>query len=401
MKAFKIPCNIVVYELKNTINHYSYVHYTLNSSFDIDTLFDALNQKHCPIVQLQSDWLQYTKEAFELEIISTLPFEYEHMMHRNLTEEMINSIYKQISKTMENRTFLYNDLLSYAVFKETLKNFYGYNKEGIQGIKTSKQTLLLKEDEPFRIFLTDEMEFPPHNHQEHELILALDYDFSVLVNNEVVKMHPGDLLFIPSKEIHAFKSSNMNASREIIIFKSPVILNFPFKKSYLIAKDHPIYEDIKKHFKLIIKEEKNRNLAFNLSILESLNHILKVLIRTQATDPVSPYSQVHQHRVVIEGIFDYVNANYMNPISLNDAAGEAGYSLYHFSRLFKTHTGMTFNQYLLSIRIHKSLYMLINTQQSVSIISELCGFNSLKTFNRVFKDMKQMTPSAYRKAKFD
>lgn len=101
----------------------------------------------------------------------------------------------------------------------------------------------------------------------------------------------------------------------------------------------------------------------------------------------------------LENVFQYVEKNYSLEISLEQAAFVAGYSIYHFTRFFKKNTGITFSQYLSNFRITKAEWELLNSNSNITEIAYKSGFNSIKTFNRVFKQVKGQAPSQYRKSK--
>jgi AraC-like DNA-binding protein len=100
----------------------------------------------------------------------------------------------------------------------------------------------------------------------------------------------------------------------------------------------------------------------------------------------------------LDKVFQYINENYQNKIDLNDISKTAGLSKYYFTRFFKENVGVTFIDYLNSFRIAKSEYLLMNTNEPIIEIVYKCGFNSVKTFNRVFKNLRGSSPVAYKKA---
>ena len=89
----------------------------------------------------------------------------------------------------------------------------------------------------------------------------------------------------------------------------------------------------------------------------------------------------------------YLESNYMNSITLEDAARNVNLSSYYFSRLFKKISGMNFKQYLNSIRVEKAESKIKNTGMPITDIALECGFNSIRTFNRVFKSARGCAPS--------
>jgi AraC-like DNA-binding protein len=93
---------------------------------------------------------------------------------------------------------------------------------------------------------------------------------------------------------------------------------------------------------------------------------------------------------------DYVNENYMDDVTLDSLAAYAGFSRYTLSRMFRQHTGQTFTQYLNKRRVTMAEELLASTKVPVTQVALQCGFNSIATFNRVFRDVRGCTPTQYR-----
>lgn len=92
----------------------------------------------------------------------------------------------------------------------------------------------------------------------------------------------------------------------------------------------------------------------------------------------------------------YLESNYASNITLKDAALAAGFSEFHFSRLFKEVTGKYFREYLNEFRIRKAENLLIKTDISISEAAYAVGFNNTTTFNRIFKSINGCTPTYYK-----
>jgi AraC-like DNA-binding protein len=86
-------------------------------------------------------------------------------------------------------------------------------------------------------------------------------------------------------------------------------------------------------------------------------------------------------------------------IALDDLAGEARLSPYHFLRTFRAVAGMTPYQYVLRTRLHRAAVRLRVTGEHVSTIAFEAGFNDLSTFNRRFKRIMGSSPQVYRSEK--
>lgn len=64
----------------------------------------------------------------------------------------------------------------------------------------------------------------------------------------------------------------------------------------------------------------------------------------------------------------------------------------YFSRFFKKISGMTFSMYLNHIRVNKAIDLIQNTEMSMTEIAMNCGFETIRNFNRVFKQITGYSP---------
>lgn len=93
---------------------------------------------------------------------------------------------------------------------------------------------------------------------------------------------------------------------------------------------------------------------------------------------------------------EYINNNYQHEIKLEDVAALANMSRTSFSRFFRQHTGRTLSDYITDIRMGYATRMLVDTEESISEICFLCGYNNMSNFNRTFRRLKGCTPGEYR-----
>ena len=95
-------------------------------------------------------------------------------------------------------------------------------------------------------------------------------------------------------------------------------------------------------------------------------------------------------------IIDYITQNYNENIKLKDLASLAHMTTNSFCRFFKENTGSSAFSFLREYRINKACQLLINTDQKISQICYSTGFNSVSTFNRIFKIVKGLSASEFR-----
>jgi transcriptional regulator GlxA family with amidase domain len=95
-------------------------------------------------------------------------------------------------------------------------------------------------------------------------------------------------------------------------------------------------------------------------------------------------------------VYEYMNKNYNQQVTLAEVARIAGMSEASFSRFIKQRSGKTFIDSLNEIKLEYASRMLIETTNTIAEIAYNCGFNNISNFNRVFKCKKFCIPSEFR-----
>jgi AraC-like DNA-binding protein len=93
---------------------------------------------------------------------------------------------------------------------------------------------------------------------------------------------------------------------------------------------------------------------------------------------------------------DAMDRAYGEPLDVRAVAAVAHLSEAHFSRSFRATFGETPHRYLQRRRVERSMFLLRETDRSVTDICFDVGFTSLGTFSRTFRQIVGETPSAYR-----
>jgi two-component system response regulator YesN len=93
----------------------------------------------------------------------------------------------------------------------------------------------------------------------------------------------------------------------------------------------------------------------------------------------------------------YIHNNFTMEINLDRVAGVAGISRFHFSRLFKEMTGLTYLSYLNHVRIEQAKRLLNHDDLSITDTGYAVGYSNLTHFERIFKKLAGTTPSQYRR----
>jgi len=97
---------------------------------------------------------------------------------------------------------------------------------------------------------------------------------------------------------------------------------------------------------------------------------------------------------LMKRILIYLQEHATEPITVSQTAAAFGYSAGRFSHIFNERIGCPFIRYINSLRCQKAQQMLAQGNPALIDVATACGFSSLRTFHRVYKDFMGETPRA-------
>lgn len=273
---------------------------------------------------------------------------------------------------------------------------------------------IFTEQYPFRLELNkvDGFQYPLHWHNATELVYNASGVCRLNAAGTEYQLYEGDLLLIPSGEIHEITSCTRDGKRYFIQFNISALDGFgsindikPFMKKIIkIIKtdDTTFHNAVERCVAELISEYEKKDYAYALSLNARIFDILVLISRSMAAKAGLVDSTNCDSKIAglskINLALDYIEKNYPTQITLKDVSSAAGFSEYYFSRLFKEYTGQNFLSYLNSFRVKQAEKLLRSSDKQIADIALEAGFNSLVTFNRIFRKVKGCPPSLYRKA---
>jgi len=129
------------------------------------------------------------------------------------------------------------------------------------------------------------------------------------------------------------------------------------------------------------------------SILYDLSKTGGQRLLSAAQRPVNDFENSDK----IKLFYNYIQKNYATKITLDEVASLLNMSKVSFNRFMKKTTNCTFIEYLNDVRIDNASRLLAGEDYSISEVAFMCGFNNIANFNRIFKKLKGLTPTTYRK----
>lgn len=256
-----------------------------------------------------------------------------------------------------------------------------------------------KTDDNIRAFQTNGMSFPAHLHVQLELVYVLDNKVQMIIQDKEYTFSKGDFILVFPNTIHSYSSSFSTDTfdNSVLTVISGVMLtgeylntlmNYNLRKPYIRSSD--LHEDVVFAMKALLKEiNENRSLYVSKAYLQLI--LARTIPSLELVKKQSLDSYDLAHRIV-----NYISLKFREPLSLDILASELGISRYYLSRIFSNKLNTSFSDYINNVRVSYASTLILSTDISITQICNDAGFNSLRTFNRVFKDCFNMTPSEYR-----
>lgn len=256
--------------------------------------------------------------------------------------------------------------------------------------------------------------YPLHWHTGIEIIYPTLNTYAVRIHNTYISLEENDILIIPSGELHSLFAPNTYGHRLILQIDYPQLsmhkemrsLMNLLKPYYVIHKaQHPnLISSLAGYLDQIQHEYDdcgNFYETYVYSLVEQFfvtigRNYLMVKVMNNNDSSMQKKSSNQENMELFLSVCDYINSNFQNSPSLEAASAITGYSKSHFCRFFKLYAGKSFYDYLLGVKISHTDSLLNMTNQSITEIALSSGFNSVSTFNRVFHQFHNCTPTQYR-----
>ncbi|WP_078551446.1 AraC family transcriptional regulator [Bacillus alkalicellulosilyticus] len=256
--------------------------------------------------------------------------------------------------------------------------------------------------------------FEAHRHDFFEFSLVVAGSGYELINDTVHPMKPGTFTFVMPYQIHEIVTDpgqtlqliNCNFGMELFTSTSRyqginhLLFEADEKLPAFIQFQGEIYEKIKGIVEDIVSEYEQDRLWKQELIIAKLVEVIITFDRFRrpaVSIPARDVSNKKKEKAVIWDIIQYIHVHYRERLSLPLIAQHFHLSVSSLSDLFKSKLGQTFVDFLHDLRIRHACSLLVTTELNISEIALESGFGSYKTFSRVFRERKGVSPIEYRK----
>ena len=250
----------------------------------------------------------------------------------------------------------------------------------------------------YNAFIYHNGQWKPHFHKAYEWIYQIAGPNRVSIGNTEYLLNPGDCLLIPPYGLHAIQSEAENDCF-ILVFSA----QYAPHAAKLFSENEP--SDYKMHLSEECETYLLKKLIGPIPDAQSMHPVKKPDLFTIKSCLYAIFSEFlaqnplrlkNNNDDIMERLLSYIERNYTSNITLSQAAADLGYNYDYLSRIFNQTYHMNFKTTVNQYRCEKALQLLTTTKQSLTDISLASGFQSIRSFNRIFKEVMGMAPSDFR-----
>lgn len=240
----------------------------------------------------------------------------------------------------------------------------------------------------YNAFFYDDCEWFCHFHKNYELIYVLDGAVELTLGSQKLLLQAETFSMVLPNQFHAYHTPE-HSRVWIAVFSSDFVGEFAklTERKQAIDPRFRCRQTVRDYLLQNLITEENQDLISMKSLLYAACG--EFLRQTTLTE-------LGQEQDFVLKITRHISAHFREELSFAQLAEDFGYEYHYFSRQFHRHFGMHFKQFLNMYRVDHARERLLYSTDSITDIAYSAGFQTVRTFNRVFAEHTGMTPSRFR-----
>ena len=226
----------------------------------------------------------------------------------------------------------------------------------------------------------------PHWHYDAEIILCRQGEAEISIDGKAVRLEEGDAAYVASRQIHWVNGKG--AILDFLIFDHSLL-----GESESLCLEDPLRKDAKCIASLmeeVVAEKKGKKPLYKDLCDAKVVQTVSILLRNGAT---YARKEANPKETRYLALLEKIEQDY-GYIRFEEASAFMGFTPAYFSNYFKRMSGVTFSSYLNAVRIEKAVPLIQEGKKRMGEIAIECGFNTIRNFNRVFREITGYAPHA-------
>lgn len=241
----------------------------------------------------------------------------------------------------------------------------------------------------------------PHMHAEWEILWVVKNALLVSADSRETRLDEGQIVVFAPGEPHAFRKEDKPCT--FLCFQiSPDLLSLTGQFTMEQRCPHQVVtpeemQCIRTALQGVAEHYITRPAHYQLYCAGHCTLVLYRLLRRLQNRSLTPEEAagLRRRNARLSRLLDYVDENYMRKLRLTDFAQAEGCSVGYLSHFFKEATGLTFQEYVNTVRFNSACKRIASGETRMLDICIDCGFSDYRYFVRTFRANTGLTPEAY------
>lgn len=240
----------------------------------------------------------------------------------------------------------------------------------------------------YNAYIYTDTDYAHHFHQNMELIVPLEGEIRVTVEGKECLLQSGQMVLVLSNQIHSFHIPP-DAKAWVAVFSEEFVPRFTARLKGKRGKTSCFSPD-----KAVCALLTEQMIFADCSVMMKKACFYGVCDAYLNEIPLE--GRPSKSSFVAGQILDWIAEHYTQDISLKQAAAAFGYEYHYLSRLLSRQYRISFVDLVNNHRVEHAMQLLESTNLPVTEIMLQSGFQSIRSFNMVFRNLTGKTPSEYR-----
>lgn len=233
--------------------------------------------------------------------------------------------------------------------------------------------------------------WPPSAHDRTEIAWVVRGSVRYVVGRQTIELGAGNGFVVPAGHEHETRIHHDTEALSIWLDQQLVLDMEASMGASRRLDAHTLVDPSVSTLAHLVLHEARETQAGTRLIADALAEALCIKVLRKSAQNGRPSARDPRIRRAVELVED----GYQAPLTVRDMAQHAGMSRYHFSRSFKSHTGLSPYQYLTQTRVRRAAEMLRRGRTTVTEAALTVGFADLSRFARAFRRYQGCSPSDY------
>ena len=231
-----------------------------------------------------------------------------------------------------------------------------------------------------------DIRFVSHFHRNLELIYVKEGEITISIYEKDEHLRAGDYALVFPYQIHSYETPKRSECF-IAVFSGEFVPKF----ANMILKKQG------ESVKFSLSDDTHKFIQNKLLENES-SVMMKKACFYAACDEYLSQTKLYEKKsndIKVGNILDFIAENYTENLTLETVADRFGYEYHYLSRLLNKHYHINFRELINEYRVEAAKEMLLIGDKKITDIALECGFQSIRSFNYVFKQITGQTPKGY------